>query len=116
MIKICNYKDTSRKPPHRVQKDPLMHLRVHTEGKSNTFTDMNDMDMAPPCVMFPMQIIDIRSGNTVNHYPGDSFADKPSNPLKKNCSFERLFERNGAIRSGSLQRAIIPITSPSSFY
>ena len=43
---------------------------------------MNDMDMAPPCVMFTMPIIDIGSGNTVNHYPGDYFADKPSN-LKK---------------------------------
>ena len=72
--------------------------------QSITFTDMNDMDMAPPCVTFTMQIIDIRSGNAVNHYPGDYFADKPSNPapFKK-----RLFERNGAIRSGSLQRAII---------
>ena len=38
------------------------------------------MDMAPPCVMFTMPIIDIRSGNTVNHYPGDYFADKPINP------------------------------------
>ena len=28
MIKKCNYKDTSRKPPHRVKKDPLMHRRV----------------------------------------------------------------------------------------
>ena len=28
MIKKCNYKDTLRKPPHRVKKDPLMHLRV----------------------------------------------------------------------------------------
>ena len=74
---------------------------------------MNDMDMAPPCVMFTMPIIDIRSGNTVNHYPGDSFADKPNNPapLQKNVFFEQLSERNGAIRSGSLQRAVIPITT-----
>ena len=28
MIKKCNFKDTSRKPPHRVKTDPLMHQRA----------------------------------------------------------------------------------------
>jgi len=55
---------------------------------------MNDMDMAPPCVMFTMQIFDIRSGNTVNHYPGDYFADKPSNP----GPFEKTALLNGSLK------------------